>query len=192
MSLKDSNLYKWYAPLPPMAKGVVVVGGLVALYITGTTVYSMLFPSAAAQSAAQQQAAVAARVAQVGNDLATDISNGQTPSFDQTQYNNWADSIAAAFSGCDITSASSWLFVTTWNLSDSAQTVYNIVNQLNNDVDFLSLQKAFGTRTISKSILCGGDYNNVDLNAAVTNQLNTMEITLINNALTTKGITHKF
>jgi hypothetical protein len=175
-------------------RGVIWVGTIVVVYVGGKAIYTKLFPSA--DTIAQQQ-----RQQQLGNDI-NDLLQTQTQTFPQSQYNNDADSIVAAFSGCDITNnslASLTELVTFENiprfLSNSGATVYNILFSYKNDLDVLSLEKAFGTRTIPKHFPCGsgtflnGDFTDVDLSAAVTKQLTSIEIGMINSMLESKGIT---
>ena len=183
--MADNKVFQTYEGLPPWARGLVVVGGLVLVYVVGNTVYKKLFPS-------QDLIDAQNRVKQASDDAKKLENNGVSATFADTQYNNFADAIAAAFSGCD--SSSPWIPATTNYIgySNSGTTVYNIIHQFNNDLDFLNLQTAFGTKTIVKSWVCGGDYTNVDLAGAVTNQLNSVEIKGINDELTKRGITYRF
>jgi hypothetical protein len=80
--------------------------------------------------------------------------------------------------------------ITGW--SGSGSTVYNIFKQFNNDLDCLALEKAFKTRTISKSWICGGDYKDIDLSGAVNKQLNQVEINGINDMLSKRNISFRF
>jgi len=186
--MSDNKALKVYEDLPNWARGVVVVGGLVVLYIVGNTIYKKvqgLVTSVDTQN----------KLNQINNDLNTKLNQGQQATFNSTQYNNFADSIVSAFTGCD---TSSRVVPVSTNIpllgaySNSGTVVYNIINQLNNDVDFLALQKAFGTKTISKSWICGGDYNNVTLAGAIAYQLDEYEILGINNLLASRNITLRF
>jgi hypothetical protein len=130
-------------------------------------------------------------------DLNTLENNGINPSFQPGQYSIWANQIVTAFSGCDTTSV-----VLPWNYcedpnnaicySNSGAIVHQVIANFKNDADFVSLKSSFGTRTISKSWVCGGDYTNVDLLTAVSNQLNKGEISMLNSVLSANGITYKF
>ena len=158
-------------------RGLIWVGTIVVVYVAGKAIYGKLFPSS--EEIAQKE-----REKQLEDDINT-AKQTQTPSFLATQYNRDADSIVAAFSGCDPTMSIAILGV----LTTSGVTVKDILNSYKNDLDVLLLQKAFGTRTITKSWICMGDYTNVDLSAAITNQLNSSEIAYLNNLLASKGIT---
>jgi hypothetical protein len=186
--MADSKVFKVYQDLPQWAKGVVVVGGLVVTYIVGNTIYKRI--KAFSDSADAQN-----KLRQLEDDLDKKIKQGQQPTFSSTQYNNFADSIQTEFEGCDYTTPfipvpTTWILNIGW--SNSGASLFNILYQFNNDVDFLALQKAFATRTISKGWYCGGDYTNVTLSQAVNKQLNSQEINAVNKLLTQKGITYRF
>ena len=186
--MADSKVFKVYQELPQWAKGVVVVGGLVVTYIVGNTIYKRI--KAFSDSADAQN-----KLRQLEDDLDKKLKQGQQPTFSSTQYNNFADSIQTLFEGCDYTTPiipvpTSWILNVGW--SNSGASLFNILYQFNNDVDFLALQKAFATRTISKGWYCGGDYTNVTLSQAVNKQLNSQEIYAINKLLTQKNITYRF
>ena len=177
-----------YEDLPNWARGIVVVGSLAVLYIVGNTIYKKI-------QTLSNNVDAQSKLNQVNDDLNTKISQGQQPTFNSTQYNNFASSISAAFTGCDWSSSIIPLPVNVpiiGGFSNAGATLYNILYQFNNDVDFLALQKAFGNRTISKSWVCGGDYTNVDLETAVQNQLNNQEISAINDMLAKRNITLRF
>ena len=186
--MAQNKSFQVYEDLPQWARGVVVVGGLVVLYIVGNTIYKKI--QTLSSSADSQN-----KLNQVSTDLNTKINQGQQPTFNSTQYNNFADSIAAAFSGCDWSSP---VFPISTSIpliggySNSGASLYNILYQFNNDVDFLALQKAFGTRTITKGFICGGDYKDVTLSAAVQNQLNSVELSGINDLLAKRNISERF
>ena len=186
--MAESKLIRVYEDLPQWARGVVVVGGLVVTYIVGNTIYKKI--KAFSDSADAQN-----KLKQLEDDLNKKLNQGQQPTFSSTQFNNFADSIQSAFEGCDYSTPlipvpTTWILNIGW--SNSGASLFNILYQFNNDVDFLALQKAFGTRTISKGWYCGGDYTNVTLSQAVNNQLNTQEIYAVNKLLTQKGITYRF
>jgi hypothetical protein len=186
--MAQNKAFEVYTELPSWAKGIVVVGGLAVTYIVGSTIYKKI-------TSAQQNILSQNQLNQVGVDLQNNLNNGVQATFNSTQYNNFADAIASAFSGCDYSSPIIPLdpnFPVIGGYSDSGATIYNILYQFNNDVDFLALQKAFGVRTITKGWLCGGDYNNVSLVAAVQKQLNSKEISGLNNLLASRKISLRF
>lgn len=179
-----NKVYEIYNGLPQYAKGVVVIGGMILGYI-GVKAASDAIKRAKEAKKAKD------RVKQF------DLELGQTAkpsSYPDSQYDSWASAIVSAFSGCDYTSVGGsvpivgyWFY---W--SDSGAALWNIIDQLKNDADFLKLNKFFGVRTISKSILCGGDYSGYDLTASVAAQLNQAERNGINSLLEKKGIKYRF
>lgn len=183
--MAENKALKVYEDLPQWARGIVVVGGLVVVYIVGNTIYKKI--QKLASSADSQN-----KLNQVNNDLDAKINQGQQPTFSSTQYNNFADSIGASYTGCDFSSPIIAVPTKYLGWSNAGATLYNILYQFNNDVDFLALQKAFGTRTITKSWVCGGDYTNVTLSAATQNQLNSQEISALNTLLSSRGISERF
>ncbi len=164
-------------------RGLAWVGTLAALYIIGHAIYVKLFPSADQQKAIEDN-----KTAQ--SDLNNLTTNNVMPTYQDTQYNDWASVIADAYSGCDMSSILGYSF--------AFETVNKILDQLNNDADFLKLQLAYGIRTIPKGWLCGGDYTNLNLIQATQRQLTNLEINGtvlsagLNKTLADKGIKYRF
>jgi hypothetical protein len=182
--MKESKLYNIYEGLPSYARGIVVVGLLAFTYIIGKTILDAIEAAAAAKKSAERQK-------QFQDEL--NDTNSKS-SFPDSQYGSWANSIASSFSGCDWTSIGGTIPIYgQWGYwSDSGSTVYNVIDKFKNDADFLKLQRAFDIKTITKSWACGKDYENVDLTAAITAQLNQQEINALNKLLEEKGIKYRF
>lgn len=193
--MTKANLFQWYNDLPLWARGVMIVG-------TGIVVVGGGYMAYKAYEANQAQKKALAET----NGFISDL-NKQTvkPSYQQTQYETWADGIATEFSGCDVSGASFGTFneatdidnaTDSTNYSSSGAYVLAIVQQFKSDADFLALQVAWsgstGSRTISKHWYCGGDDTNVTLTAAITDQLDTDEITALNTVLNSLGLTYTF
>lgn len=179
----QNKVYQYYTELPTWAKGVVVIGSIGIAYIVGSNVMSAIKNMKNAKLAKERQ-----------KQFDSELKNEKTPaSFSPSQYTSWANAIATAFQGCDYASIGNHVPIlgTFVYWSNSGSTVYNIIDKFKSNSDFLNLQKAFGTRTISKSFLCGGDYTNYDLSAAVTAQLNQKEVNGINELLKKKGINYQ-
>jgi len=164
-------------------RGAIWVGTIVIVYIGGKAIYKKIFPSSEDLRIKEAQK-------QAEEDLQNSLKT-KPLTYSITQYNQWAEQIVSAFSGCDYSDANIF-----W--SNSAATVYDIFNNFKNDSDYLQLIKSFGTRTISKHIWCGGDYTNVDLPTAIGKQLSKNEIVgnlighqSINDLLKEKGINYQ-
>lgn len=180
----QNKVYRFYTELPTWAKGVVVIGAVGMVYIVGINVRSAIKNAKAAREAKNRQ-----------RQFDAELKNEKSPAtFTASQYTSWANAIATAFSGCDYASVGNHVPIlgTFVYWSNSGSTVYNIIDKFKTNTDFLNLQKAFGTKTIKKSFLCGGDYENYDLSAAITAQLNQKEINGINELLKKKGIKYQF
>lgn len=173
-----------YNGLPQYARAVVVIGSMVLGYVAVKSVIGVVKDIKLKSDAKK-------RVAEYDKELGETSSR---PSFPNTQYGSWANAIQAAFEGCDYTSVGGSIPIYgSWGYwSDSGSAVWNIIDAIKNDADFLMLNKTYGTRTISKSIVCGGDYENFDLTAAVSAQLNQRERNGINELLKKKGIKYRF
>jgi hypothetical protein len=177
--MADNKLLRVYEDLPSWARGIVIVGGLGIAYIVGTNIVKMVKSASAAADDAQKQN-------QINNDLNKLSKNGVEPSYDESQYQSWADSIQGALQGCDY----SFSIVDFGVLTSGGTYIWNILSQLNNDADFLSLSRAYGSnRTITKHWYCGyGSDVTGSLSATLTRILNPYEIGLINERLGKKGL----
>jgi len=169
-------------------RGAAWIGTGIVIYLVGSGIVS----SINAAQVAQQQAA---RTAELDNQINTlenpsdPNAQAQQPTFSDAQYSNFADAITAAFTGSSLGNFVSAAAIGV--LTSAGQTVYNIIQQFQNDVDFFKLQKAFGVRTITKSWF-QSDYKNVDLASAVNDQLDVQEISYLNNYLTKQGFKFRF
>jgi len=162
-----SGLYNYWKDLPPIAKGIIAVGGSVAGYFL---IRKILKRQPGKESIADAQ---------------TELNNlQQQPTYSDVQFSAWADRITNEFSGCDPTTTASLDGFTT-----SGRTVNNIFKVLNNNADFLKLILAFGVRTYDQ---CGlfTDFTG-NLYSAVNDELTQSEISKLNATLTGRGIVYK-
>jgi hypothetical protein len=175
-----NKVYQYYTELPPWAKGVAVVGLLAVTYFTGHSIYKGI------------QTAINNKKANIAVDEAkTEITSlskaGTNPSYPDSQYALWADKIKAQFDGCDWSVGAGGLVLTA-----SGQTLFDIVLQLKNNADYLKLITAFGTRTYAECMSWLTKDFSGTLTAAVADELSTSEISKINAALSSRGITYQF
>jgi hypothetical protein len=115
--------YKYYKELPPWAKGVVVVGGAVALFFVGKKLYSIVFPSAEAK-----------RNAELTRNIDTEIARlqkTQKATFPDSSYNTLANTIYNSMR---------------FAVGDDYGAVQDSLKKMKNDLDVAKLIKAFGTR----------------------------------------------
>jgi hypothetical protein len=96
---------------------------------------------------------------------------GQTASYPSATYSQLADKIYAAV-------------MYTWGTDEQA--IYDVFSQMKNNLDIAMLIKAFGKRRLEFST------QDAELGAHLGNDLDSSEITKINNILSSKGITYRF
>lgn len=183
--MANDKVYKYYTELPGWAKGVVIIGGLGIAYIVGTTIYKKVVSLPALIDQKN-------KLDELNKDLDKKKQEGQAPSFSQTQYNNWADAIVAGFTPCETPGVPvPTILGKNWVLRTGPRRVYDILAQLKNDADFLSLQKAYGIRSIQRGWWCPNK-NNMNLNTIVTDMTIATEKDLLNQVLAKKGISYRF
>ena len=183
---KKNTAIQFYNSLPPWAKGVVVVGGLLGTYAIVKGILKRIKQDAELK---KQRGAVEFQ----NQELQNVIGAGIKPTYPLSQYYAWADEIENQFDGCDF-SPGNWLGLPAWvsgSFSYSGTTLANIVENLQNDADFLALNTAYDIRSYDQ---CGWFMGNVTgtLSKAVNDELSSGEITQINDYLESKGITYKF
>jgi hypothetical protein len=168
--------------LPTWAKGIIAVGGVAIVYFTSKSIIKRI------REAKVKKEAEKATVQQ--SSEIKDLENaGQKASYPDSQYKSWADGIVNQFSGCDFAIenfALSNLFA-----SYSGQYLYNILQKLNNNVDFLKLQTAFGVRTYDQCGVFNGDFTG-NLTQAVNDEFSASEIEECNKLFAKKGIIYRF
>lgn len=187
MDLKKNKaqLIAYYKDLPPWAKGVIVVGSAVVVVYTVHAIVKALRDRKKTQDGQTN-------LVQYVKDLNEQIKNGVPPSYQESQYNQWAASILQQFTGCDasLVQCPDWLF--SLGYSDSGYVLAKICRQLKNDADFLCLQVAFGIKTYDACGIWNGDVGPVTLTGAVNDELNSCEVEGLNKILASQGLTYKF
>lgn len=121
MKLSESVLFKWYSPLPGWAKGLVVVGGMVGVYMTYKGVSHLFAPKSNEQTQLENAA----------NDI-TKLSQTQKPSYEASVYDDYANTIYANCSHGD-------------QLQSSP--VEDTLKLMKNNLDVALLIRSFGIRT---------------------------------------------
>lgn len=177
-----NQAYKYYQELPQWAKGVIVVGVLTVTYIFVNQVIKKIRQEADKKKAEQG-------IASAADELNKMKSSGTPMSYPKSIYDGMASQLVEQFSGCD-PSGTYPVYVYS-DLSKSGKLLYDSINKMNNERDFLELLDSFGVRTYDD---CGlwGDIENATLYKAVSNELNTSEIKFINDLLKNRKITYQF
>jgi hypothetical protein len=170
--------FKIWDGLPSWSKGVIIVGGLAAVYFGVTATLNRIKNAEKNKKAREALEKINTEIKQLEN-------KGLKQTYPDSQYNSWADSIAKQFSGCDWEQGIGW--------SGSGSKLYNICYRMENDLDFAKLLNAYGIRTYDQ---CGfypfaGKFTG-NLSQAVADELKEWEIFEINNLLAKRGIKYKF
>jgi hypothetical protein len=117
------KVYQYYKDLPPWAKGIVVVGGVAALFFVGKKLYTIVFPSEEAK-----------RNAELGRNINTEIGNLQKfmkASYPDSTYDTLANTIYNSMK---------------FAVGDDYGAVQDSLKKMKNDLDVAKLIKSFGSR----------------------------------------------
>lgn len=188
--MKLNTIFNWYKELPPWAKGVVTIGTL------GTAIYGTNAIIKAAKAKKDREKSQQDVIGFV-KDLDALAQQGVYPSFAESQYKAWANSIQSQFAGCDVSAAKcpgGWTggISGTITYSSSGKIIASTVGQLSNDADFLALQAAWGIRTYDACGFWTGNVSDVTLSGAITDELIPCEIEALNKILKSKNISYTF
>jgi hypothetical protein len=118
------KVYQYYKELPPWAKGVVVVGGAVVVYLVGSRVYRAVFPTEAQRKNRELEK-------NIDNEISKMQSNGKKASFSDSNYNTFANTIYNSMR---------------FAVGDDYGTVESTLKRMKNDLDVAKLIKAFGLK----------------------------------------------
>jgi len=116
--------YQYYKDLPPWAKGVVVVGGAVVVYLIGSKVYRAVFPTEAQRKNRELEKNIDSEISKMQN-------NGKKASFSDSNYNTFANTIYNSMR---------------FAIGDDYGTVESTLKRMKNDLDVAKLIKAFGLK----------------------------------------------
>jgi hypothetical protein len=118
------KVYQYYKDLPPWAKGVVVVGGAVVVYLVGSRVYRAVFPTEAQRKNRELEK-------NIDSEISKMKSNGKKASFSDSNYNTFANTIYNSMR---------------FAVGDDYGTVESTLKRMKNDLDVAKLIKAFGLK----------------------------------------------
>jgi hypothetical protein len=118
------KVYQYYKDLPPWAKGVVVVGGAVVVYLVGSRVYRAVFPTEAQRKNRELEKNIDSEISKLQG-------NGKKASFSDSNYNTFANTIYNSMR---------------FAVGDDYSTVESTLKRMKNDLDVAKLVKAFGVK----------------------------------------------
>ena len=116
--------YQYYKDLPPWAKGVVVVGGAVVVYLVGSRVYRAVFPTETQRKNRELEKNIDSEISKLQG-------NGKKASFSDSNYNTFANTIYNSMR---------------FAVGDDYSTVEATLKRMKNDLDVAKLIKAFGLK----------------------------------------------
>ena len=166
----SNKIYQVYTEMPTWAKGIVVVGGLAVIYFTGNKIWRII-------QAKRDLAKEKATLRKTESEFSKLSQSGFKPSYLPSVYTNWADTIETQFNGIEC-------------CGNSYTKVKNIIKLFKGDADYLALVIAYGIRKYDTPF--GFSDFTGTLNQAITDELNSTEIELLNDILASKKITYKF
>jgi len=118
------KVYQYYKDLPPWAKGVVVVGGAVVVYLVGSRVYRAVFPTEVQRKNRELEK-------NIDSEISKMQGNGKKASFSDSNYNTFANTIYNSMR---------------FAVGDDYGTVESTLKRMKNDLDVAKLIKAFGLK----------------------------------------------
>lgn len=154
------NIVKSFNSLPPIAKGIIAI---ITVGVTGVIVIKTIKAIKRRMQEGDFKDTVNAADRELKQLLTT-----QQPSYADSVYSGWANSINSKLSGCD------------FNSNDAAVLV--ILSNIKNDVDWLKLVKAYGVKTVegcSPSWTGVGNYTS-DLPTLLNKELTTVNALKVN------------
>lgn len=116
----------------------------------------------------------ASNTLQNSGEMAALSASGIKASYSPDEYKSMANKLYEAMDG--------------WGTDSPA--IFSIFGKLNNDVDFIKLDQAFGVREATDNMF--GLYSAEDLEGWIVDDLSTSEITQLNSILKKRGITKRF
>ena len=118
------KVYQYYKDLPPWAKGVVVVGGALVVYLVGSRVYRAVFPTETQRKNRELEKNIDSEISKLQG-------NGKKASFSDSNYNTFANTIYNSMR---------------YAVGDDYGTVEVTLKKMQNDLDVAKLIKAFDVK----------------------------------------------
>lgn len=120
----QNKVFRFYTELPPWAKGVVVVGGVIAASFVTYKVYRLIFPSESEKKNRELSK-------NIDSEILNHSRKGLKASYADSNYNTFANTIYNSMR---------------YAVGDDYGTVEVTLKKMKNDIDVAKLIKAFGQR----------------------------------------------
>lgn len=160
---------RMFNDLPRWSRGIVAVGTLAIVGITGYTVWNKIQKASQAKKANQL-------ASDAKKELAVLSSKGVKPTITQTQAETFSSKLVKAFD----------------DFGTDEQAVYDVMSAMKNQADILYLIQVYGVRKFKGTFSSWFDFEELNLPAAISYEMDSSEIAKVNSILSKKGITFKF
>lgn len=194
MKTIDNVKYFW-AGLPKWAKGVALVAAIGIPSYIAYKIYKNKQDEKGRLKALED-------TKKAEEELNILSNNGIKPTLTETDFKQLIDTILTQFKGCDPSFNAFGIFHDPKNIkkakikryySDSGQVIYNFVDTIQNDADFLAMVSIWGKQTYQDCFEgLGVPLTTATFTAAVNKELDSEEIVALNTLLSSKGINKKF
>lgn len=191
----SEKIKNFWESLPTWSRGVTIVLSIGIVGYAGYTIYQNSKTKKEEQKLLEDQI-------QASKELDELANNGIKPTLTETDFKQLIDTILTQFKGCDPSFNSFGIFHDPKNIkkakiksyySDSGQVIYNFVDTIQNDADFLAMVGIWGKQTYQDCFEgLGVPPTTATFTAAVNKELDSKEIVALNTLLSSKGITKRF
>lgn len=172
-----ANFFQYYKELPAWAKGVVVIGGIAAIYVVGSQIVKAI--KRGQDQRKQQEEIDAAK-----QDMDALAKSGVKPTLSKSNYESISSAIIDAVNGC----------------GTSMSKIKSQMSKLSNDADVLALITVFGLRKKQRCVFSDDPREDfwsdmtppMSLTAHLQSDLSNSDINDINKLLASKGIKYQF
>jgi hypothetical protein len=197
MTKTIDNIKYFWADLPQWAKGIALVAIIGIPSYIGYNIYKNKQDEKARLKALED-------TKKSEEELKRLADSGINPTMTETDFKQITDTILNAFAGCDPSLNAFGILHSPNKLenaktksyyTDSGQSVFNFVDKIANDADFISMIMYWGQRKYQDCFEVGewaGSITTATFTAAVNKELDQNEIQALNTFLASKGITKRF
>ena len=161
-----ATLKQSFGKLPPVMQWVIIIGGVGAVFFGARAIVKGIQSSGRARKT----------IRDINAEEKEYLKAGEKLSYPPTQYKSFAAKLEQA------------MFM--WGTDEDA--IFAVFKKLNNNVDFLQLEKAFGIRGYSGGLVSEWAYGKYTLTQWLTEELDNADIKKINAILKNKGITYRY
>ena len=166
--MAEGKFFQYIDDIPPVWKGITVVGILGIITAVGFMTYKGIDKRAKEKDAERKANET---VASTDATLTALAVNNVKPNYSITQYKSWADELHACFDG--------------WGTCDSW---YHIFNSLKNQADMIMLIQQYGVRQVSSGRLNPEPDFTGGLSGALNNELDKSDLEWLKQRMRDTGV----